>query len=227
MTAAAILLSTAFSGCQSTFKERSVEPTGFLKNSSQLQKGGKDQALLVYIDKTVNFAQYKKILMEPVIGYGTGESGSITKLSVEDQKKLLNYFDAALRKEIGQSYQFVTEPGPDVMRFRVAVTEARGAKVLLDTISSVVPIGLAVSAVKSVATGKHSAIGEIGAEFEALDSQSGRRLAAAIDSRAGRKYTLRFDKFKKWRTAEDAFDYWAELTHLRLNELSGTAPASK
>ena len=34
-------------------------------------------------------------MMAPVQGYGSEDRGSLKKLKVEDQKKLLNYFDAA------------------------------------------------------------------------------------------------------------------------------------
>jgi len=227
ITVIALLLTLISTGCKSTFKARSVKPSGFLTNTAQLKKGGKDQALLVYIDDKADFKKYTKIMMDPVKGYGSDNRDSIKKLKKEDQQKLLNYFDAALRKEIGKSYQFVKEPGPDVLKLRVAITDADGANVVLDTVSSVIPIGIALSSIKAIATGTHLSVGEIGAEFEALDSVSGTRLAAAIDSRAGRKYTLKFDKFKKWRTAEDAFDYWADITHQRLNELSGRAAEKK
>ena len=214
-----IAFAMLLSGCKSTFQERRVEPCGFLQNTQQLWEGNKEQAKLIYIDKNVDYNKYTKILMAPVKGYGTGKKGSVTKLKVEDQKKLLNYFDAALRRELSTSYTFVDKPGQDVIKLRVAVTEAKGSKIALDTVSSVVPIGLALSSVNSLITGKHMSIGKIGVEFEALDSNSNKRLAAAIDARAGRKYTLKFDKFKKWRTAEDAFDYWAKHIHQRMNDL--------
>jgi hypothetical protein len=214
------MLAAVFSGCQSTYQVRKVEPSGFLQNTTQLREGVDDEAKLVYIDEKADFKKYKKIMMEPVVGYVSGEKGCISELKKEDQKKLLNYFDAAIRKELSKSYQLVETPGPDVMKLRIAVTDARGSHVVLDTVSSIVPIGIALSAVKAIATGKHLSVGEIGAEMEALDSQSGKRLIAAVDARVGRKYTFKFDKFSRWHTADDAFDYWAETIHKRLDELS-------
>jgi hypothetical protein len=47
---------------------------------------------------------------------------------------------------------------------------------------------------------------------------SGERLAAAVDERAGRKITLRFDKFRRYHTVESAADFWAERLQQRLAE---------
>ena len=109
------------------------------------------------------------------------------------------------------------------MRLRVAITEAKGSKVVLDTISTLMPIGLALSEVKNLATGSHSAVGSAGAECEALDSASNVRLFAAVDARVGRKITGQFDKFSKWHAVTDAFDYWAERLQVRLQELRSKA----
>ena len=105
----------------------------------------------------------------------------------------------------------------------LAITEAEGSCVVLDTVSSVIPIGLALSAVKAIATGKHLSVGSIGAECEGLDAATGKRLFAAVDARVGRTYTGKFDKFNEWHTAEDAFDFWAKQLRDRLSEASGKA----
>lgn len=71
------------------------------------------------------------------------------------------------------------------MRIRVAMTEADKSEVVLDTISSVIPIGVALSAVKVIATSKGLSVGEIGAECEGVDSVSGQRLFAAVMPASG------------------------------------------
>ena len=47
------------------------------------------------------------------------------------------------------------------------------------------------------------------------------KLVAAVDERAGTKYSGRFDKFSRWEDARDAIDYWAARARVRLAELSG------
>lgn len=214
----------SLAACATTTETRSVEPSGFLKNVNQLQEGQGSQVQMVYIRPSTNFAKYKKIMMEPVAMYAAPDA-KMAKLSTEEQKALVDYFDAAIREQLAPDYAFVTVPGPDVMVLRVAVTEAKGAKVVMNTISSIVPVGLALSTLKKVATGTHSAVAETQAEMEVLDAQTGERLIAAIDQRAGRKFTFRLDKFSKYAQVRDAFDFWAERMQTRLAELR--TPQSK
>lgn len=207
-----------FAGCTSTYQARKATPSGFLGDYSQLKEGKDDEALLVYVNSKADFKKYNKIMLEPVRIYAA-EDSSVAKLPKEDLQRLVNYLDATLREHLKKDYTIVNQAGPNVMRLRVAVTDAKGSKVLLDTFSTVMPPSLALSMVKNLATGSHMAVGSVGAECEALDGMSNTRLFAAVDARVGRKITGKFDKFNKWHTANDAFDYWAERVQTRLAEM--------
>jgi len=223
----AILGVMLMSGCTSTYQQRSVKGSGFLSDYSQLKDRVGDTMMLSYIDPKVNFRAYNKIMLEPVRAYVANKDSSMAKLSKENQQKLLNYFDAALHENLKRDFALVNQPGPGVLRIRVALTEATGSNVALDTVSTILPIGLALSSVKAIATGEHLNVGTIGAECEGLDSMTNKRLFAAVDARVGRKITMKFDKFSKWHAAEDACDFWAEQLHERLLEKSGRRPASR
>jgi hypothetical protein len=219
LKAGAVVLATGLlAGCQGTHQARTVDPSGFLKNYSQLQEGKDNQALLVYINPRTNFARYKGILLDPVKLYAA-QGSLLMDASPETRQGLVNYLDAEIRRELAGPFYFATKPGPGVMRFRTAITDAQGSMVAMDTISSVVPIGLAVSVLKSGLTGAHSGVGSCSIEFEAVDSVTGQRLAAAVDKRVGDKFTGNFDKFDQWHAVTDAFDYWAALLKTRLLEL--------
>ena len=166
----------------------------------------------------VNWKQYNAILMEPVKVYAA-ETGWWSKAPPETVQALLNYFDATIRKQLSEDYQFVDAPGPNVLRLRAALTSATGSNVALDTMSSVIPIGIALNLLKQVAYTENMSVGEASIEAELLDSLTGERLIAVVDKRVGRKYTFKFDKFNAWRVAQDSFDTWALRTHNRLAEL--------
>lgn len=212
----AIAVGILVGGCASTYQTRSVSGSGFLSDYSQLKDRGGDTAMLSYIDSKADFRAYNKIMLDPIRAYAKDKASSMAKMDKEKQQDLLNYFDAALREQLKKDYTLVSQPGPGVLRLRVAITEAKGSMVVMDTLSSVIPISLAVSGAKAIVTGKNLAVGEIGAEIEGVDSLTGKRLFAAVDARVGRKFTGKFDKFSRWHTAKDACDFWAQQLQTRL-----------
>lgn len=216
--AGAILAAGLLAGCQGTHQDRNVETSGFLRNYQQLQPGKDGQMLLIYINSRVNFARYNAILLDPVKLYAARGS-FFMDASPETRQSLVNYLDAGIRHELENTLPFVNRPGPGVMRFRVAITDARGSMVLQDTVSSVIPVGLAASVLRSAITGAHTGVGSCSIEFEAVDAVTGERLAAAVDKRIGDKFTGQFDKFDQWHAVKNACDYWALLLKKRLLEL--------
>lgn len=200
--------------CASTSQARKTTTSGFLKDYSQLKPGGEGQAQLLYIDPAAKFSAYNAILMEPITVYATSADSALAKVPEEEMEELLNYLDVTVREQLSSDYKLVTQPGPGVMRLRIALTEAQGAKVGLNAISSVTPTGLALSGLKKAVTGKSTGVGATRAEMEILDAQSGKRLAAAVDERVGGKTS----SFSKWQSAKDAFDYWAQRLKARLAE---------
>jgi hypothetical protein len=200
--------------CSSTFQTRKVSTSGFLGDYSQLEKGSGDEAQLIYINPQTDFNSYTKILMDPVKFYSDENS----TLEGEDKKRIVDYLHASIIEQLKFDYRFVNEPGAGTMRLRVAITEARGSKVFLDTMSSVMPPGIALNMLKKIATGTNLSVGKASIELEIQDLQTGERLVAAVDERAGRKYTGKFDKFDKYHTVGDAFDYWAKKLKKRLAE---------
>jgi len=200
-----------------TYQARDTTPAGFLGDYSMLKEGVTGRALLLYIDPQVDFTAYTAVMMDPVKLYASGKH-EMEKLTPEDRQKILNYADAALRGQLAEDYTLVDEAGPGVMRLRVAITEAEDANVTMDTVSTVIPIGLALSGLTAVAMGEWSFTGSAGVEAEMLDSVSGQRLFAAVDRRTGAKVTGKGDKFDDWRTVKNAIDYWASKLRERLAE---------
>jgi len=94
-------------------------------------------------------------------------------ISAEDRQKLADDFYNALHKELSQDYRLVDQLGPGVMRIQVALTDAKGSSPVMDTISTVMPIGLAISQTKGLITGKPSFVGETQAEAKVTDGTNG------------------------------------------------------
>ena len=112
------------------------------------------------------------------------------------------------------------EPGPGVLRVRAAITDLSPTKPGINTITTVLPIGLAISIFKKRATGEHAGVGSVTTEMELLDSSTNEVLAAGIDYEAGQKY--RVDKMlSKWGHIRVAIESWAKALQERLDEFRG------
>ena len=206
-------------GCASTMQKRNVSESGFLNNFSQLKEGTGDQALYVYIDESVDFASYTRMIIDPV-SIIVSEDSNMAKVSAVDRQKMADYFFAVLNENLGADYKIVSNPSSGTLRLRVALTDIKDKNVTMNTISSILPIGIAIDTIGLAATGSHSFVGDASAEMELVDSVSGKRIGAAVDSRAGGRYTGDFD-FSDWGDAKGACDYWAQMIGRRLNEFSG------
>ena len=136
-------------GACATMQARSTNTSGFLGDYSQLKEGGDGKALLVYIDPQADIKSYKSILMDPVKLYASAEN-SLDGCSFRRQHKILNYADASIREHLAKDYVFVQQPGPGVMRLRFALTETDSSYVVLDTVSTILPIGLALGGLQTL-----------------------------------------------------------------------------
>ena len=193
--------------CSTTHQSRYAKTSGFLEDYSHLRKGGDREPQLVYFNPAADIRDYDMILIDPIEAYM--DKTAMEEGAKSDLQILLNYFHATLREQLGQDYELVGEPGPGVLRLRIALTDAKASKVAMDTLSTVVPVGLAISALERIALGKTLTAGFVRIEAEAIDCGSGIQVAAMVDERSGSKVTGRFDKWNKWQDARDAFDYWA------------------
>jgi hypothetical protein len=193
-------------------KPDTVQHTGFLKNYSQLQPGAKDQALLVYFNPDARWSRYTKVMIEPVTFWGDASSN----VSVEDQQKLSSYYYNKLNEDLSQKFQIVDRAGPGVMTLRVALTDPTAATPVLRSVSVVIPQARLLNSVGNLATGSYAFVGSAQSEGEVVDSQTGERLAAAVDKRSG-GLSIKNANVWEWGDAENAMDYWAQRTADRLS----------
>jgi len=133
------------------------------------------------------------------------------------QVELADAFNKQLVDALKGSYPIVTDPGPDVLRARFAITELKQSSPVMSGITSIVPVGLVVSVVKKGATDSWVGSGATGAEMMALDSLTNEVIAVAQDEKAA-GFT---ERFSKWGSADEAFKFWAERFKLFLDQVHG------
>jgi len=182
---------------------------GFLGDyAKNLQPGPKGGAKERWLKPGVNFAQYNKVIIEHVVFFfdETSESKAIDTSELDDLAKKC---DLALVNALKGSYPIVTEPGPDVVRLRFAITDLKASKPalgVLTTVTMVNPVGLGVSLLKKGGTGSWTGSGITAAEVLAVDSMTNEVIAAAKDDRSA-GFT---ERYTKWGSVEEAFKFWAE-----------------
>jgi hypothetical protein len=210
----AVCLATVLVACQTTRQTRNVQAQGFLRDYSDLRKGEGDEAQLIYINPDVNWPRYDSIMIDSVTIWYNAKTED---LPAQDRKNLTDLLYGALHERLGQDYKIVDYPGPNTLRLRVAITEAKGAKVVGNTITTIVPQARLLSTLSGLATNTQVFVGKAAIEGEITDSMSGERLAAAVDERAGAKSLRGIGG--KWKDVDNAFKYWAERIQKRLAEL--------
>jgi Protein of unknown function (DUF3313) len=213
MLSAVMIMALAACSVTEQAKPDTVQQTGFLKDYSQLQPGAKDQALLVYFNPNARWSRYTKVMIEPVTFWGDASSN----VSIEDQQKLSSYYYNKLNEDVSQKFQIVDRAGPGVMTLRVALTDPTAATPVMRSISVVIPQARLLNSVSNLATGSYAFVGSAQSEGEVVDSQTGERLAAAVDKRSG-GLSIKNANVWQWGDAENAMDYWAQRIADRLSE---------
>lgn len=203
-------------GCAKTHQVKSVETSGFLGDYSQLEEGEKGQALLSYVNQSIDFSAYDKVLIDSVTIW-SGESSDLDDIPKEELDNLAHYLYSAVRKQLESDYRIVDQPGEGTMRVRLALTEAGSSVRVMDILSTYLPPGRLISEGKKLATGTHAFVGKAAVEIEIIDTVTNQRLAAAVDKRAGGKHYK--GSTDTWAHVKQAADHWAEKVKNRLQEL--------
>ena len=215
------LTSIIGAGCGATRKSGlPIEKSGFLTDYSHLTETDSKipgdagpRPRLRYINPEVDWAGYRKVLVDPVTFFASKDVKPPREVQV-----LLNYFWAELREELKRDYELVDSPQPETMRLTIALTRAGERNVTLDTISIYVPLSRALVELQGIKKGKPAFVGYAKVEAKITDAETGILLAAAMDKRVGGKT---FKDFDSWSDVKAAMDYWAKLLVFRLCLLRG------
>ncbi len=211
-----VLVVMLFSGC-ATNKESLQPSSTFLgEYSNYLKPGeGEEQPKLVWFKEGADFTRFEKVMVDYVI-FAFAEDSEYKGIDANELKEIADTASLALVNALQKEFPVVSEPGPDVLRVRVAITDLKQSKPVLSGVTSVVPVGLAVSLVKKGSQDTWTGSGATRAEMMVLDSVTNEVLAAGMDERSA-GFT---ERFSKWGSTEEAFKFWGERFTKRLVELT-------
>jgi len=187
-----------------------------LVNPKIFAQGTGDQALYRYVNPKTDIKQYNKVIIEPVI---VEKDGALDNDELQNYQTLANNAYIYLTQELKKDYEIVKSPEPGTFRVQMAIIDADSTKPVRNTLSTIVPFGMAFSVVKYAATGKQMGVGEITVEMKVTDANTGELLGAALDRRVGGKQLT--ELWSSWNNADDALQYWAKRLSFVLCDMRG------
>jgi hypothetical protein len=227
------------SGCATTSgtanESEGQKYTGFLSDYSQLKPEAEGSKAMIYINPQADQKKYKKFLIEKIIVW-LKDDAAYKGIDPDAFKAMTDYFREALTRELGSEYPIVNEPGPDVMRLRIAITDLVPTKTAVTVVVLVTPYAtiadLAAGAASKGGTGSAPYLGYAGIEAEGIDSESLLPVFSYVDQRYGKKYDAEnpgsyFKAYTEWGYVQQAFDFWAKKFRTRLDEIHGVKVEEK
>ena len=216
-----LLISLFLASCATTKTGPVPQYTGFLADYSILQPGQEYQPERVYSNPAADWKKYTKILLDPVTLW-QGNASQLQGISQADAQKLADYFYNLLYRNFSQTYQMVREPGSDTLRISVAIVKLEEGRVVLETISSIVPQLTAATKLASLVTGKEPLVGKASVEAKVTDAQTGTLLAAGVDQRIGGK-TLNSLSLSSWGDVDHIMQFWVARASYNLCRKRGAS----
>jgi hypothetical protein len=203
----ALITSTAFAG--------DPKYSGFLEGYyKDLKPGPKGGAKMRWLKPGADIAKYNKFMIDSVVFY-FADNSEYKGIDPQVMKDLADAFNKEIVAALKGKYKIVSEPGPDVMRIRYAITGFKQSRPALSAFTTIMPVGLGVSLVKKGVTGSWTGSGATSGEMMILDSMTNEVIGVAVDDRTA-GFT---ERFSKWGSAEEAFKFWAGRLVMFLDSL--------
>ena len=161
------------------------EFSGYLEDYSQMEqeKDEKGEAVLRFVSPRFNRDNYQKVLIEPVQYFP--EPNPTDKVSAQTLDDIKEYIDQEFKNQVNERVTVVDQPGPGVVRMRVALT-AVGAKTENLKTYQYIPAALVLTAGQAAVQGRPKQAA-LYLEAQMTDSVSGERLAIAVRGGTGER----------------------------------------
>ena len=192
-----------------TERAEKIEVYGYFGDYSMFKKGVPGRALYVYRKPEVDFSDYEKVLLDPVI-FWRERSTSLEKIPDHEVQLLANELHRLLHKELSEYYQMVAAPEKNTMRMTVVLTDVKKTGTYLGART----LALTSKKLSETALDTPALVGEASVEMKVTDAASGEMLSAVVDRRLGTGQIK--TSVSTWDDVYNIFDYWAGMMGYRL-----------
>ncbi|MBA1245232.1 DUF3313 domain-containing protein [Pseudomonas japonica] len=220
MVSSLCISAAVLAGCAATATPPE-EYSGFLKDYSHLKEAKSATGVSVtrWIDPQAKVADYNSVYVEPSQLYPKPQPTA--QISLATLQGITQYYDQALKRELGASLPVVAAPGPGTLVVRPAITGV-SSKTEGFQPYEVLPIALVASAVNTAAGGRDQTT-TVATEVVFLDGGTNKVVAQVVRKGTGKN----LENSKAAMTVEDAkpvLDGWAKDVRLSFNSLRSPAP---
>ncbi|MHB8111143.1 MAG: DUF3313 domain-containing protein [Syntrophorhabdaceae bacterium] len=184
--------------------------SGFLAGYyDNLKPGPEGGVKMRWLKPGIDFTKYRKLMLDSVVFYLSDDS-EYKGIDPQDMKELADGFNKAVMDTMNDKSIMVAEPAPEVARIKFAITGLKQSRPGLSAVSSIIPVGLAMSFVKKGVSDSWSGSGATSMEVMVLDSKTNEVIAVGVDQRTA-GFT---ERFSKWGSAQEAFKFWSQRLKL-------------
>jgi hypothetical protein len=168
----------ALGACAAQTESVERPPTGAVAETLEPAQG--ERGAWTYLAPDADLKKYTRFILEPPRVY-RGEGASYpSNLSEQDREDIAQYFVDEARQALEPDYPVVAQPGPDVARLRFTLIGVEQTVPYASTVTRFIPVGAAINMVSSAAGGGGTLTGSVTYAIEAIDSESGEVVAAAV-----------------------------------------------
>ena len=181
-----------------------------------LQPGPPGGAKMRWLKPGVDFSKYHRLMLDPVVFFFSPDS-EYKGMDPQELKGLADAFRRRLVDTLKKNYPISASPAPDVARLRLAITDLKQSRPDICGITADGLIGFGEKSRQKRDGKLWSGSGATAAELVVFDSMTQDVISAAKDKRT---FGLK-EKFTRWGSAEDAFQFWAERIKLFMDRVHG------
>jgi hypothetical protein len=193
------------------------KPSGLLDGYYKDMQPGKEGGVKHWwVKPGVDLSKYGKVMLGSVVFYFAPDSQD-KGIDPALMKALADSFNLELVKALSDKYPIVVDPGPGVVRIKIALTGIKQSRPVLSGITSVTPAGLAINAVNKSTGGSWTGSGATNVELMAIDPMTNEVVAVASDEQTA-GFTERFSKLG---SANEAFKFLAHRLRAFIDHTHG------
>jgi hypothetical protein len=201
--------------CSRIYHARNIKAMDVLDDYFLIKEDREHDASFSYWKKGVNWRNYQKIVLEPVVFKNTTHvdldaiqegDGYINTMTHADNARVKEMSDYRLYEALKRGFRMVKMPDADTLLMQFTICKVEGSTGAIETYSSIGTSPRILSALNGLLKGAKPFVGKTRIESKILDSATSELLMASEDVIIGGKTLFGFSD--EWGV-EQAFQHWA------------------